>query len=162
MESNQCRVENFASFTGIASTSDAAVQGAHPNRALGVRQTSATGYDPGAAYILLLENTTGKSNFQLSFLLQSLDATPGGRTTAWSVDYGIGDTPTSFTTVTTSPSTLTTNLGTFGSTPVTINFGNSLNNLSQKVWIRIVTLAATTGSGNRPSTAIDDLQISWN
>lgn len=155
-------LKNFASFTGIASTSDAAVQGAHPNRALGIRQTSATGYDPGSAYVLLLENTAGKSNFQLSFLLQSLDATPGGRTTAWSVDYGIGDTPVSFTAVTTSPSTLTTNLGTFSSTPVTINFGNNLNNLSQKVWIRIVTLAATTGSGNRPSTAIDDLQISWN
>jgi hypothetical protein len=45
---------------------------------------------------------------------------------------------------------------------VTVNFGSSLNNISQKVWIRIATLAATTGSGNRPSTAIDDLQLSWN
>ena len=155
-------LKNFASHTGMTSTSDAAVQGAHPNRALGIRQTSATGYDPGASYVLLLNNTTGKTNFQLTFLLQSLDYTPGGRTTAWSVEYGVGDAPTSFTTVTSSPATLSTNLGTFSSTPVTVNFGSSLNNISQKVWIRIATLAATTGSGNRPSTAIDDLQLSWN
>lgn len=155
-------LKNFASFTGMSSSSDAAVQGAHPNRALGIRQTSATGYDPGASYVILLSNTSGKTNFQLTFLLQSLDVTPGGRTTAWSVEYGIGDAPTSFTSVTSSPATLSTNLGTFSSTPVTVNFGSSLNNISQKVWIRIVTLAATTGSGNRPSTAIDDLQLSWN
>ena len=155
-------LKNFASYTGMTSISDAAAQGAHSNRALGIRQTSATGYDPGASYVLLLNNTTGKTNFQLTFLLQSLDYTPGGRTTAWSVEYGVGDAPTSFTTVTSSPSTLSTNLGTFSSTPVTVNFGSSLNNISQKVWIRIVTLAATTGSGNRPSSAIDDLQLSWN
>ena len=155
-------LKNFASHTGMTSTSDAAVQGAHSNRALGIRQTSATGYDPGASYVLLLNNTTGKTNFQLTFLLQSLDYTPGGRTTAWSVEYGVGDAPASFTTVISSPATLSTNLGTFSSTPVTVNFGSSLNNISQKVWIRVVTLAATTGSGNRPSTAIDDLQLSWN
>lgn len=155
-------LKNFASFTGMTSNSDAAAQGAHTNRALGIRQTSAAGYDPGAAYFLLLDNTTAKTNFQLSFLLQSLDATPGGRTTVWQVDYGLGDNPTTFTSVATTPATLTTNLGTFASVPVTVNFGNALNNLNQKVWIRIITLAATTGSGNRPSTAIDNVQLSWN
>ena len=98
----------------------------------------------------------------MSFLFQSLDATPGGRTATWRVEYGLGDNPSSFTTVTTAPATLTTNVGTFSSTPVTVNFGTALNNLSQKVWIRIVTLTATTGSNNRPSTAIDDLQLTWN
>jgi hypothetical protein len=95
-------------------------------------------------------------------LLQSLDATPGGRTAAWRVEYGLGDNPTTFTAVTTNPATLTTNLGTFASTPVTVSFGTALNNLNQKVWIRIVTLSATTGSGNRPSSAIDDVQLTWN
>jgi hypothetical protein len=155
-------LKNFASFTGMTATSDAAVQGAHTNRALGIRQTSAAGYDPGVAYMLLLDNTTAKTNFQLSFLLQSLDATPGGRTTAWRVEYGLGDGPTTFTTVTANPAMLTTNLGTFASTAVAVNFGTALNNLNQKVWIRIVTLAATTGSGNRPSSAIDDVQLTWN
>jgi Family of unknown function (DUF5689) len=155
-------LKNFASATGLTASSDAAAQTASTNRALGIRQTSSTGYDPGASFLFELTNTTGKSNFQMSFLFQSLDATPGGRTATWRVEYGLGDNPTSFTAVTTTPATLTTNVGTFSSTPVTINFGTALNNLSQKVWIRIVTLTATTGSNNRPSTAIDDLQLTWN
>jgi len=154
--------KNFASATGLTSSSDAAAQSASTNRALGIRQTSATGYDPGASFLFELSNTSGKNNFQMSFLFQSLDATPGGRTATWRVEYAVGDNPSSFTTATTTPATLTTNVGTFASTPVTVNFGTALNNLSQKVWIRIVTLTATTGSNNRPSTAIDDLQLTWN
>ena len=155
-------LKNFASAGTLTSSSDATAQAASTNRALGIRQTSATGYDPGASYLFELANTTGKTNFQMSFLLQSLDATPGGRTTTWRVEYGIGDNPTTFTAVNTNPATLTTNLGTFSSTPVTVSFGTALNNISQKVWIRIVALSATTGSNSRPSTAIDNLQLSWN
>jgi hypothetical protein len=153
-------VKNFASATGLTATSTDAEQAASSNRALGVRQTTLAGYDPGTAFVLLLNNTTGKSNFQLSFLLQSLDATVG-RTTVWQVDYGIGDNPTTFTSVTTSPASLSTS-GAFSSTPVSVTLPAAINNQSQKVWIRIVTLAATTGSGSRPSTAIDDLQLTWN
>lgn len=153
-------VKNFASATGLTATSTEAEQSASSNRALGVRQTTLAGYDPGTAFVLLLNNTTGKSNFQLSFLLQSLDATVG-RTTVWQVDYGLGDNPTTFTPVTTSPASLSTS-GAFSSTPVSVTLPAAINNQSQKVWIRIVTLAATTGSGSRPSTAIDDLQLTWN
>ncbi|MFM7646297.1 MAG: DUF5689 domain-containing protein [Sphingomonadales bacterium] len=155
-------VKNFASATGLTATSDATAQGASTNRALGIRQTSAAGYDPGSSFLFELSNTSGKSNFQMSFLLQSLDATAAGRTATWQVEYGVGDSPSSFTTVTTVPATLTTNVGTFASTPVTVNFGTALNNLSQKVWIRIVTLTGTSGTSNRPSTAIDNLQLTWN
>ncbi len=153
-------LKNFASATGLVATSDATAQNGSTNRAMGMRQTSATGYDPGAAFVLKLDNTTGKTNFQLSFLLQSLDNSVG-RTTTWVVEYGIGASPGSFTAVTTVPAVLTTG-PIFSSTPVTINFGAALNNQSQNVWIRIVTLAATTGSGSRASTAIDDVNLSWN
>ena len=152
-------VKNFASAIGLTATSDATAQSASTNRALGIRQTSSIG-DPGAAYVLLLDNTTGKTNFQLSFALQSLDNSIG-RTAIWQVDYGFGDSPASFTTATTTPASLTTS-NTFGSTNVTVNFGAALNNNSQKVWIRIVTLNATTGSGSRPSTALDNVSLSWN
>jgi hypothetical protein len=155
-------VKNFASATGLIATSDATAQGAATNRSLGIRQTSATGYDPGSSYLFELANTTGKNNFQLRFLLQSLDASATGRTTVWKVEYGLGDTPTSFTEIATSPANLITSLGTFSSIPVTVNFGSILNNLNQKVWIRIVALAATTGSNSRASTAIDDLELTWN
>jgi hypothetical protein len=153
-------VKNFASATGLTGASDAVAQGASTNRAFGIRQTSATGYDPGAAFAMQLTNTTGKTNFQLSFQLQSLDNTVG-RTTAWTVDYGFGDTPTSFTAATTNPASISTS-PTFGGTTVTVNFGAALNNQNQKVWIRVVALGATTGSGNRPSSAIDDVQLTWN
>ena len=152
--------KNFASATGLTSTSDVTAQGASTNRAFGVRQTSSTGYDPGSAFVVLLDNTTGKSNFQMNFQIQSLDNTIG-RTTNWIVDYGFGDAPTSFTPIASTPATLTTS-NAFGGTNVTVNFGSNLNNQNQKVWIRIVTLSATTGSGSRASSAMDDFQMSWN
>lgn len=157
--------KNFASATGLIVSSNAAAQDASTNRALGVRQTGTlnTGGDPGAAFAFQLANTTGKTNLKLEFLLQSLDGvSAAGRTTTWRVDYGFGDDPTTFTTVTTVPATLTTAFGTFASTPVTVDFGTALNNISQRIWIRIVALTNTTGGGNRASTGIDDVKISWN
>lgn len=151
--------KNYAGATGLISTSDAAAQNASINRALGVKQTSTKGYDPGTAFVFEINNTSGKTNLSLNFLLQSLDDGIG-RTTTWQVDYATGDNPTTFIPVTTSPSTITTG-GTFGSMPVTANFGNALDNQSSKVWIRIVTLSTTTGSGSRASSAIDDVQFSW-
>lgn len=155
-------VRNYASATGLTSTSDATAQSGSINRALGIRQTGSVG-DPGGSYLFLIDNTIGKANFQLSFLLQQLDPTAAAtpRVATWTVQYGLGDAPTSFTTVTTSPAALTTTFGSWLSTPVTVNFGTALNNQNQKIWIRIVTLAATVGSGSRPSTAIDDLSVSW-
>jgi hypothetical protein len=159
--------KNFASATGLVFNSTTTAQDAHLNRALGVRQTgtATAGGDPGAAFAFQLANTTGKTNLKLEFLLQSLDASTGtGRTTTWRVDYGIGDDPGVFTTVATVPASLTTAWGTntFASTPVSVDFGAALNNINQKVWIRIVTLTTTTGGGNRPSTGIDDVKFSWN
>jgi hypothetical protein len=156
--------KNFASATGLTAGADSTAQVNAANRALGVRQTSSTGYDPGAAFVIQLDNTTGKSNLKMDFLLQSLDTSSSvTRTTTWSVDYAIGDNPTSFTTVTpTGTPVMTTGNKVFSSTPVSVTFPAALNNVSQKVWIRIVTLSATTGSNNRPSTAIDDLTFTWN
>lgn len=151
--------KNFASATGLTSTANSGVQNAATNRALGVRQTGAVG-DPGAAFAFQLANTTGKTNLQLQFNLQSLDIT-STRTATWKVDYGVGLSPAAFSTVTTSPATLTTS-GTFANTVVTVNFGSALNNISQPIWIRIVTLSSTSGSGNRPSTAVDDVKFTWN
>ena len=157
--------KNFASATGLIATSTSTAQNASTNRALGVRQTgtASTGGDPGAAFAFKLENTTGKSNLQLEFRLQSLDGTGAlGRTTTWRVDYGIGADPALFTTVTTNPAGLTTSFGVFSNTLVTASFGSALNNINQPVWIRIVALAPTSGSGSRASTGIDDVKFSWN
>ncbi|MCX8020750.1 MAG: DUF5689 domain-containing protein [Chitinophagaceae bacterium] len=150
--------KNFASATGLNANSDATEQNNSTNRALGVRQVSTT--DQGVAFVFLINNTVGKTNFSLSFRLQSLDNSVG-RTATWTVDYGFGSNPTSFTAVATSPATLTTGPA-FSNTTVNVNFGSALNNSAQPVWIRIAVLSPTTGTGNRPSSAIDDFQLSWN
>jgi hypothetical protein len=151
--------KNYASATGLNASSSSTEQNAAINRSLGVKQTGSTGFDPGAAFVFEINNTTGKTDLMLSFLLQSL-ADGIGRTTIWQVDYAMGDNPNTFIPVATLPSTITTG-PTFSSTPVTVSFGNALDNKNAKVWIRIVTLSATTGSGSRASTGIDDVQLSW-
>ncbi|MCX8489617.1 MAG: CotH kinase family protein, partial [Cyclobacteriaceae bacterium] len=155
---------NVAAASGLTAASTTTDQNNSVNRALAIRQTSNFG-DPGAAFVLQLANTTGLTNFQLSFKLQSLDGSASGRTTTWRVDYGLGSTPTSFTPVATTPAALTTTLAaagaSWGSTDVTVNFGTMLDNSSDNVWVRITTLAPSTGSGSRPTSAIDDFQLSY-
>lgn len=153
--------KNFASATAVTDPgADSATQANATNRAFGVRQTSTTGWDPGVAYEFQVANTTGKYDFKLSFKLQSLD-TSSPRTTTWVVDYGFGASPTTFTTVTSSPASLVTGNKTFSNTSVTVDFGAALNDQSGPVWIRVWANPASTGSGNRASSAIDDWSLSW-
>lgn len=156
--------KNFASATGLTATSDQAAQDASTNRALGIRQVGNTsssfpGSDPGAAFVFAISNMSGKTNLQLSFLLQSLDD-GSARSTAWTVDYATGDNPQSFIPVTVSGNAVTGN-SLFSSNTINVDFGNALDNVNSKIWIRIVTLSAASGSGSRASTAIDDVQFSW-
>ncbi|GAA4460016.1 hypothetical protein GCM10023093_01960 [Nemorincola caseinilytica] len=133
------------------------------DRALGVRQKSNSAtppfWDPGAAFVFKVANTTGRTNFNLTFKLQSLDTT-SPRTTTWAVDYGIGTNPTSFTPVS-ATGTMTTGGLTFSNNTVSVNFGSALDNQSSVVWIRVVALTASTGGGNRASSAIDDVNLTW-
>ncbi|MCW5898158.1 MAG: T9SS type A sorting domain-containing protein [Flavobacteriales bacterium] len=151
---------NAASATGSTGAESSAVQAASTNRVPSVRQTGAVG-DPGAAWVLQVANTLGKENFQLAFKLQQLHATTTDRTVTWTVDYGFGATPSSFTPAATVPAVLQTTQGVFSNVDVTVNFGSALNNQTGPVWIRVVALTGSTGSGSRPRTAIDDFQLSW-
>ena len=150
--------KNFASADALTSTSNATAQSNSTDRALGVRQSGSFG-DPGAAFVLQLANTTARTSFSLSFKLQSLDNT-SGRTTTWRVDYGLGTSPSAFTAVASSPTTITTS-PTWGSTNVTVTLPAALENQTGNVWIRIVTIVASSNSGNRPSSAIDDVNLTW-
>jgi trimeric autotransporter adhesin len=152
--------KNYASADGLNAASTSTDQNASTDRALGVRQTGTTGagLDPGAAFVLQLNNTTGLTGFLMSFKLQSLDIT-STRITTWRVDYGIGATPATFTAV---GATSTTGGSAFTATnTLTVDFASALDNISQPVWIRIVTITNSTGSGNRASTGIDDVQLSY-
>ncbi len=158
--------KNYASANTMTMGSACTAQQSATDRALGVRQvsyTSATnpGLDSGAAFVLVLTNTTGMTGFNMSFKMQSLD-TSSPRTTKWTVDYAVGATPTSFTALTTSPaSPLLTGNSVFSNTTVTANFGTALDNKSSNVYIRVAALQQSTGSGNRASSAIDDFNLTW-
>jgi hypothetical protein len=56
---------------------------------------------------------------------------------------------------------LTTGGNSFTNNPIHVDFGNTLNDQSGIVTIRIVTVTPTSGSGNRPSTGIDDFTLNW-
>ena len=155
---------NFASATETLAGSDQSAQDKAGNRCLGIKQVGNTNAafpngDPGAAFVFVLENTSGKYNLQMDLLLQSLDSS-AGRTSTWSVDYATGEQPVVFTTAA-AAGTLTTGAKSFSSNPVHVDFGDVLDNKSDRIWIRIVTLAASSGSGSRPASAIDELRFSW-
>ncbi len=162
---------NCASATGLIPTSNPNQQALSTNRALSVRQTASYG-NPGATFVFKLANTTNKTNFQLNFKMVSLDSASQA-VTAWRVDYGIGANPTSFVQLTTSPALIRT--GSVSTNPlsgyqfitnVTANFGNSLDNKSDIVWIRIwaplsTTLTSASGNGIPTMSGIDDWNLSW-
>lgn len=149
---------NYASATNndgvpFVGNEDAATQNACTNRAPGVRQTAAFG-DPGAAFVLRIQDTLGLANFQFSADFMILSNAP--RTTTWTIDYAVGNNPSSFTAVGTFPDP-----GAFGATNLTFSFGNALDNQSENVWIRIVALSASVGSGSRDIFAIDNFLLTW-
>jgi gliding motility-associated-like protein len=155
--------KNFASAngTGLTGASSVTDQAAATNRALGLRPTGTVG-DGGGSFVFQATNTTGKKSLKLSFALQSLDQTVT-RTQGWSVEYGIGASPTTFT-----PITATGNLTTggttapspWGSNTITVDFGTALDNVSDVVTIRIID-AVSAGAGSRASTGIDDFTLTW-
>lgn len=157
-------------FKNLPSANTASMEGAScsaqmaaTDRALGVRQVSATNaanpnLDSGAAFVFHIANTFGGSNFQASFKLQSLDTT-SPRITTWKVQYRIGTTG-SFTDVTPTGTDMTTGGNAFKNTTVNVNFGTAIDN-KFNVYIRIVAIDPSTGSGNRASTGIDDFNLSW-
>ena len=149
--------KNYAS-TAAGQGASAATQHATADRALGVRQvgpTTEAGFDPGAAFVFQIANTVGMENFQLTFDAMTLDVQ--GRTTTWLVQYGFGENPNAFTTV----GDPFSGPATFGSEALAFNFGNALNDINDYVWIRIVTLSPTTGSGNRDTFAIDNFSLTY-
>jgi hypothetical protein len=153
-------VYNYASADGLTATDTLpATQDASTDRALGIRQTGSWA-PQGASFVVQIANTTDMNSFNLSFKLQSLDAS-SPRIASWKVQYATGAAPTSFTDLATTPATLTTGGSNWANTTVTASFGAFLDNLAGPVWIRIVSLDLTSGSGNRPTSAIDDVNLTW-
>jgi hypothetical protein len=143
-------VNNGTNLFGGEST---AVQTACTNRGPGVRQTLTFG-DPGAAFVLQIQDTLGLANFELIVDLNMLSAQ--NRSNFWTIDYGFGNSPISFTPVWTN-----SDPSIFGAMTRTISFGNALDNQALPIWIRIVALDLSTGSGSRDTFGIDNFRLNY-
>ena len=138
---------NGAPFTGAETV---AAQATAPDRALGIRQTGGFGH-PGASANFTF-STIGQQVTSISFSAQMLSVQT--RSTAWSLQYGLGAAPTTWITLATYPDPAA-----FGTTTVTAGgFGTALDNQAS-VWLRIVALTASTGAGSRDTFGIDDFTI---
>ncbi len=156
---------NYASTinggTNLLGTEAPANQYVFTNRALGLRTTSAA--DPGAAFVLKIDNTKGFRNFtlDLDFLLLSVQ----NRTNVWTVDYGLGSNPDSFVAVGSWTALGNGNGGVFGATHETFSFGQALDDQPGPVFIRIVNLSnsgSSSGTGTyRPTMGIDNFSLNF-
>ena len=145
---------NTASATGLTGNENQATQNGIADRSLSIRQTGTFG-DPGASFTFEAANTQGLSGFTLSLDLDMLDVQT--RSTTWSIQYALGATPTTFTTIETY-----TDPGVFGVTTKSgLTLGTDVNNQSDPLWIRIVALSAATGSGSRDRLGIDNFVLSY-
>src|ERR1035437_599162 len=126
-----------------------ATQSAYTNRAIAIRQTASFG-DPGAAFAFNI-STAGVDVSSISFSAQMLSVQTNS--TAWSLQYGFGANPSSWTTL-----AAYNDPGAFGASTITVtssSFGSALNN-QPNVWLRVVALTATTVGGTRDTFGIDD------
>lgn len=148
--------KNFASANnaGFNASTPAGTQNTAPDRALGIRQTGSFG-DPGAAFTYE-RDTTGETIDTVSFDAQMLSVQP--RSTTWTLQYGIGPSPTSFVTLMTY-----TDPGIWGNTNISVTLSPTQSaDVSNKpsVFFRIVALSNSTGSGARDSFGIDNFTLS--
>lgn len=143
---------NFASADGLVSTDTGTTQNASTDRSLGLRQTGSFG-DPGASFNFNFDSTDFEVS-AISFKAQMLSVQT--RSTTWTVQFGLGSSPTSWTTITTF-----SDPGVFGSTTINITDGVVLAALSDQssVVFRVVALSASTGSGSRDTFGIDDFTM---
>jgi hypothetical protein len=139
------------------STDSAAVQSEFTNRCLLLRQqvSSPCFGNPGGAFVFQITNTTGFSNLTFSVDLNLLSAQT--RSTTWTIDYAVGAAPTAFTGLGTF-----SDPGIFGSTTQTYSLGADANDQTNNVWIRIVALAAATGtSGSCDTFGLDNFILNY-
>jgi len=144
---------NTASTTGLTAASTTTAQGNSINRALGLRQASEFG-DPGAAFNFHFDSSGQTlTSGSIDLLMLSVQ----GRSTAWSLQYGLGLSPISFTTIAS-----WSDPGVWGATPLPLD-GPSLAAMSNQpsVWLRVAALSASSGTGNCDTMAIGALQLSF-
>jgi hypothetical protein len=141
------------SGTAANSSDSSTSQAAYTNRCPSVCQTGSFG-DAGAAFVFQITNTIGLSNLTFTVDLNMLHEQT--RSTTWTIDYAVSNSPSSFTQLGTY-----SDPGVFGTTTQTYNLGSDANNQTNNVWIRVVALSASTGSGSRDTFGIDNFILNY-
>jgi hypothetical protein len=153
---NQASTFSYSSGTYFLGTENRQIQTNEPNRCVALRQTGSLG-DPGGAFVLKIAETANRKDFVLAVDFLNLDLS-SPRTTTWTVDYGIGSPPSSFVPVATWVNTP----GTFTTFHTNITFPNgTIDNSTDNVWIRVVTLSSSAGGGNRETFGMDNFGLTW-
>jgi hypothetical protein len=134
-------------------TESSATQATYTNRVLAVRQTQSFG-DPGAAFVFQITNTLGFSDLTFSLDFSLLKS--NGYSTTWTIAYAVSNTPASFI-----PLGTYSDPGNTGTTNRSFTLGPDANNQTNNLWIRIVALSASSGSGSRDTFGIDNFSVSW-
>jgi autotransporter-associated beta strand protein len=150
---------NTASANSPSTSSDSTtVQGNDTDRAISIQQSGSFG-DPGASINFNFNaSSVTFSGIGTALSLELQDVNPAqGRLTTWSIQYGIGTSPSTWTTITT-----WTDPNIWGSSTITVS-GSSLSALSGQtnVWIRVVALTSSTGSSSRNKIALDDFSMTY-
>ena len=161
-KSGNAKFGNYASTVGNSGTNytgseSTTIQGNTTNRCLGIGQAADStfpGDDPGAAFVFQITNTIGLSNLMFSVDLNMLGVQP--RSTTWTIDYAVANSPSSFTVLGTY-----SDPGVFGTTTQTYNLGTDADNQTSNVWIRVVALSASTGLGSRDTFGIDNFILNY-
>lgn len=153
---NQASTFSYVGGTNFLGNESKQIQTNELNRCMALRQTGSLG-DPGGAFVLKIADTANRKDFVLSVDLLNLDPS-SPRTTVWTVDYGLGGPPSSFVPV----ATWTNTPGNFKTYHTNIAFPNgTIDNSSGQVWIRIVALSGSTGSGSRETFGMDNFGLTW-
>jgi len=155
------RFKNLSS-ANIASNSTTTAQNNNTDRALGIRQSGTLG-DPGASFNFNF-STINVDLTSLSIdLMQLTDGSAANnRETTWTLQYGLGAAPTSFTTLDTfvaggEASVWRSQTVTFDLNTNPVDFAAMSEQSS--VWFRVVALTASDGGGSRMTFAIDNFNL---
>ena len=137
----------------LVSNSTSNNQFSSTDRALAVRPSGSFG-DPGASFVLQVQNTAGKKDFVLVLKHMIFDAQP--RVSEYVVEYSKESDGNSNWVSIGSFSTS----GSWGATDATYNFGSSIDNFNGTLWIR-VRGEESSSSGSRDTYGIDDFVLTW-
>ncbi len=147
------------SSNNIPQTSDAAAQAANPNRALGFSQSFTLG-NPGAAFNF---NFSSTGILMDSVTIDLLLLNDVANSTTFSLGYGLGANPTSFTTLATWSDLDVA--GGWGSTTFTFDradFGSDLDDQSQ-AWFRVFAVTTVNQDGSAENAfdqvAVDNFSV---